>query len=226
MVMEKEFGKDAMEKFLKYELDGYLSGRSSERINEQPIARNDGQGYIHYQKGSLVMYAMKDYLGEDTLNAALHRFIKTYGFQSPPYVQAPQFVQYIADATPDSLKQVVEDMFNRITLFDLKCVEAGYKKKGNKYEVTLDVETGKVYADSMGNGTGVKPNDWIDIGIMKYDGNGKHSYQYLQKQLFTGGRKTIVVTVDEKPSKAGIDPLHKLIDRNSEDNIKEVKSLQ
>ena len=226
MVMEKEFGKDAMEKFLKYELDGYLSGRSIERINEQPIARNDGQGYIHYQKGSLVMYAMKDYLGEDTLNAALHRFIKTYGFQSPPYVQAPQFVQYIADATPDSLKQVIEDMFNRITLFDLKCVEAAYKKKGNKYEVTLDIETAKIYADSMGNETGVKPNDWIDVGIMKYDGTGKHSYQYLQKQLFTGGRKTLVITVDNKPSKAGIDPLHKLIDRNSEDNIKEVKSLQ
>ena len=46
----KEFGKDAMEKFLKYELDGYLSGRSTERINEQAIARNDGQGYIHHQK--------------------------------------------------------------------------------------------------------------------------------------------------------------------------------
>lgn len=33
------------------------------------------------------------------------------------------------------------------------------------------------------------------------------------------GENTFVVTVDGVPTKAGIDPLHKLIDRDTNDNI-------
>ena len=54
-----------MRKFLKYELDRYLSGRSGEVVEEMPLALVENQPYIHYRKGSVVMYALKDYLGED-----------------------------------------------------------------------------------------------------------------------------------------------------------------
>lgn len=223
MVMEHEFGKEKMERFLKFELDEYLQGRSTERINEQPLAYNDGQGYIHYQKGSVVMYALKDYIGEDTLNSALKKFINTYGFQSGPYVQSPTFVNYLRDATPDSLKYVVTDMFDKITLFNLKSDDVSYVKVGNEYKVTFDVEADKAYADSTGNETKTPINDWIDVGVLKYDGNGKYSYLYLQKHHFTEAKKHFEIMVKDKPAKAGVDPLHKLVDRDSDDNIKEAK---
>jgi hypothetical protein len=42
-----------MRKFLKYELDRYLSGRAGERVEEEPLALvQPNQQYIHYRKGS------------------------------------------------------------------------------------------------------------------------------------------------------------------------------
>ena len=54
MVMEHEFGAANMRKFLEYELDGYLTGRSVERQREMPLELVENQPYIHYNKVSLV----------------------------------------------------------------------------------------------------------------------------------------------------------------------------
>ena len=39
--------------------------------------------YIHYRKGSLVMYALQDYIGEDNLNRAIRAFRDEHGVQGP-----------------------------------------------------------------------------------------------------------------------------------------------
>src|SRR5262249_39613117 len=80
MVMEHEYGPAQMRKFLKYELDRYLAMRATERVKEQPLALNENQQYIHYNKGSVIFYALKDYVGEDTVNAVLARFLHEKGF--------------------------------------------------------------------------------------------------------------------------------------------------
>ena len=49
MVMKKTISPEMMQKFLKYELDSYLRGRSVERKKEQPLNMVEGQGYIHYR---------------------------------------------------------------------------------------------------------------------------------------------------------------------------------
>src|SRR6185369_13930027 len=74
MVMKRKVGEAKMRKFLAYELDRYLNGRAFEHKKELPLARVENQDYIHYRKGSLVMYALADYIGEDTLNSVLRRF--------------------------------------------------------------------------------------------------------------------------------------------------------
>ena len=51
-----------MKKFLAYELDRYLRGRGVETEREMPLSLVENQQYIHYAKGSLVMYALRDYL--------------------------------------------------------------------------------------------------------------------------------------------------------------------
>jgi len=56
MVQEQEYGAPKMRKFLKYELDRYLHDRSGEVVEEMPLALNENQPYIHYRKGSIVMY--------------------------------------------------------------------------------------------------------------------------------------------------------------------------
>ena len=88
MVMEKEYGAEKMRRFLKYELDAYLRGRGGELIEELPLLFVENQPYIHYRKGSLIMYALKDYIGEPVLNAALKRYVEAVKFQQPPYTSS------------------------------------------------------------------------------------------------------------------------------------------
>src|SRR5690606_1347447 len=99
MVMEHEYGPDYMRRFLKYELDRYLAGRGGELIEELPLLRVENQPYIHYRKGSLVMYALKDYIGEDSLNAALRRYIERVAFQQPPYTTSAELLAEISAVT-------------------------------------------------------------------------------------------------------------------------------
>ncbi|MBI3230581.1 MAG: hypothetical protein HYZ45_10490, partial [Burkholderiales bacterium] len=78
MVMKQRYGEGKMRRFLSYELDRYLMGRALENRKELPLAQNEDQGYIHYRKGSLVMYALQDMIGEDKVNSALQEVIKKY----------------------------------------------------------------------------------------------------------------------------------------------------
>ncbi|MCC9136834.1 M1 family aminopeptidase [Pontibacter silvestris] len=225
MVMKHEYGADKMNKFLKYELNSYLLGRTTERKKEMPLYRVENQGYIHYRKGSLVMYALADYIGEDRLNDALQQYIKKVSFQEAPYTNSIEFMQYIRAATPDSLQYLVTDMFENITLYENKVADASYTKlPDGKYKVTLTVDAKKLYADSLGaESLATTMNDWIDVGVMarkKIDGHWQDSPIYIKKHILKTGKNTFEFVVDEQPAKAGVDPYNILIDRNPSDNTK------
>ncbi|MBL7976600.1 MAG: ABC transporter permease, partial [Candidatus Kapabacteria bacterium] len=110
-VMEKKYGAEMTQKFLRYELDGYLRGRAFESRAEQPIAYNENQQYIHYNKGSHTFYCLADYIGEDTLNVALADFLKQWGGKYHPYPNSRDLLKVIRNHTPDSLQNVVTDLF-------------------------------------------------------------------------------------------------------------------
>ena len=57
MVMERRYGPHKMRRYLKHELDTYLSSRGRS-AREKPLASVEShQTHIHYQKGALAMYA-------------------------------------------------------------------------------------------------------------------------------------------------------------------------
>ena len=51
-----------MREMLKYDHDRYLRGRSGEREKELPLYKVENQSYIHYGKGSVILYALQDYI--------------------------------------------------------------------------------------------------------------------------------------------------------------------
>lgn len=222
MVMEKEYGPQHMRKFLKYELDRYLHGRSCESKEEKPLAFNDGQLYIHYQKGSLVFYALKDYLGEELVNKVLSDYIRDVGFQKPPFTRAIDLVQRFREAAPNHLKYLIEDLFETITFYSNRTNSVHFKKNAKgKYEVEICSNNRKMRADEFGLEQEIPLEEFIDVGI--YDQNGH--LQYLQKHRVTSGQNTFRIEVDQIPSKAGVDPLNKLIDRVPDGNLMDAVEL-
>ncbi len=223
MIMKKEFGKEQMKKFLKYEMNNYLQGRAEEKKKEMPLYLVENQQYIHYNKGSVAMYALQDYIGEDSLNAALRKYIQKVAYQKPPYTTSLEMLSYIEKATPDSLKYIIEDLFKTITLYENKVNDVTYKKLDNgKYEITLNFESKKLRADSLGNEKEILFNDWIDVGVFtEKDAKGKELY--FKKHKISANTKEIKVVVDKIPVSAGIDPYNKLIDRHPDDNVKTIE---
>ncbi|WP_299624615.1 M1 family aminopeptidase [uncultured Tenacibaculum sp.] len=242
-VLEHKAGKTEMRKFLKKALDGYLTQRTFERKREKPLMYNDGQGYIHYQKGSLIFYALSDYIGEENLNNALKSYVEKVKFQVPPYTTSIEMVDYIREKTPDSLQYVIKDMFETITLYRNKIVKASTKELENgKYQVDIEFNVSKYRNDDKGkryfgekSGDTIsyktekmkKPilsvplADYIDIGIFgeeEVDGKVKETELYLKKHKITAINNTISIIVDKKPIEVGVDPYNKLIDTQSGDN--------
>ena len=226
MVMEHEYGSAQMRKFLKYELDNYLRSRATERVKEQPLALNENQQYIHYRKASVVLYALKDYLGEDTVNAALAAFIKAKAFQQPPYATSYELLDQFRAGSDPKWAPLIEDLFDKITFFDNRVTTATAKKREDgKYEVTIELHAEKKYTDGTGHETQGQVNIPIDIGVFARSADGVEANEkvlLLEKRAIADGDSTVTVTVDDEPYEVGIDPYNKLVDRNSEDNRKKV----
>lgn len=226
MVQEREYGASQMRKFLKYELDRYLRGRGGEVVEETPLGLVENQPYIHYRKGSVVMYALKDYLGEDMVDRVLARYAREKAFQQPPYTTTREFLADLREAAGPSWSPLIADLFDRITIHDDRVVEAVARKRADgKYDVTLSLHTGKVYNDGVGKETPTSFDQPVDIGVFARAADGKEAHQkvlFLEKRRIGDGDSRLTVTVDEEPYEAGIDPYNKLIDRVSEDNRKRV----
>lgn len=224
MVMEKEYGRDKMNKFLKYEMNGYLRGRSGEFEAERPLMKTENQGYIHYQKGSVIMYYLKEMIGENGVNKALQKLLVDHGYEEPPYPTAWSAVRAFREVTPDSLQYLIDDMFENITLFSNRVVESTYVKNGEIYDVTLKTYSEKFRADSLGKQTEVPLVDYIDIGVFAQTDAKKVLGKPLvyERVKITQSENTFTFQLKEKPFQAGIDPYNYLIDRMPDDNVKKV----
>lgn len=216
MLLKKSLSIEELRRYLKYELDRYLEGRSSERKLENPLDQTDNQSYIHYQKGTLAYFALQDYIGEDKVNQALRKLIANYG-NGDKYPTSDVLTGYFKEVTPDSLKYVVDDLFSKITLFENRVIEPKAKKVNDGYEVTIPVQSIKYYADRAGNEKRTPLKDYIDIGVFAMQ-KGKEKLVYLQRQKLTQEKSTFAIKLKEKPVRAGIDPVYKLVDRNTDDN--------
>jgi len=214
MVMKKKYGDAKMKRFLKYELDNYLTGRSTERRQEQALYRNENQAYIHYRKGSLAMYALQDYIGEETVNRALAAYVAKVAYKGPPYTTSRDLLAEFRAVTPPEYQYLIEDLFETITIYENRAVSASYKEKFGKYEVTLKVSAKKSRARDQGTLDEVRMDDLVDIGVLGADDKPL----YLAKRRVMSGESEFTIVVDEKPVRAGIDPVVKLIDRRPDDN--------
>jgi aminopeptidase N len=227
MVMEKEYGRDAMKKFLKYEMDEYLRSRGTERLKELPLLKVENQGYVHYNKGSLVMYYLREMIGEENVNKSLRKLIADHAYKEPPWPVSWHAIDAFRENTPDSLQYIIHDLFETITLYSNRAVKATSEDLGNgKYEVSIDVTSQKFRADSLGRETEIQVNDWIEIGVLGEPEGDKEEGPVLLRQKFhiTKKENTFKLIVNKKPSQAGIDPLNLLVDLVGDDNLIRIES--
>ncbi len=226
MVMEKEYGREKMRRFLRYELDRYLIGRGGERVEEQPLYRVENQQYIHYQKGSLIFYRLRDEIGEAALNRALKRFLQDKAYQEAPFTNSAELLTYIRAEVPAEKQALITDMFEKIVFYDNRIKSASAKKRADgQWDVTMEVHLAKREADGKGKETVRKYDEPVEIAVFTRPPGGKEKDERVllnEKRIVQDGDSTLTLTVKEKPFEVGVDPYNKMIDRVPSDNRKEV----
>ncbi|MGA7316802.1 MAG: M1 family aminopeptidase, partial [Silvibacterium sp.] len=238
MVTQQKYGKDYMRKVLRHFLDLYLRGRAGELRREPPLALVQREPYVWYEKGGQILYTLADYIGEDKVDDALRNFLMQYRYANAnnqanaantghsaldqPYPDTRMLVDALYAQTPPEFRYLVDDGFNRIVLYDNKAISAvSEKTPEGKYKVRLDVQARKVQADANGAESPMSMADYIEIGVF----TGKKDEEkplYVRREKFISERRTFTIVVDQQPTRAGIDPYNKLIDRIPDDNLIDV----
>lgn len=223
MVMKHAYGEDQIRKFLKFELDSYLRARGGDAIDEQPLAKVENQPYVYYRKGSLVMYRLQNEVGEEVVNRALRRLIAQYAFKGAPYPITTDFLTYLRAEAPAEKQALITDLFEKITLYDLKAKTASVKARPDgRFDVTVTIDAQKKYADGKGRETPAALNETMEIGLFTAKpgdkGFGGKDVVVYERRPIRSGVQTFTFTVARKPKFAGVDPYNMVIDRNGDDN--------
>ncbi|MBS1500647.1 MAG: hypothetical protein JST32_01200 [Bacteroidetes bacterium] len=228
---EKKYGEANMRNIVLNQLGFYLFIRRHMDQPEHPIIKAD-EWFEWGDKTGVALYGLRKLIGEDSLNNALREFKNAYAFKTNgPFAGAPDLYRYLQKHTPDSLQYYLNDTWQKVTLYDNKINSVTVNQTGNKdeYKITLKISIGKTWRGDKGDDVpALKMNDYIDIGVFgqdtkNRDGSTRANFAYLKRYKFTRGEHGISFIVKGKPKAVAIDPLGYLIDRNTNDNLKDLE---
>lgn len=221
MVTRQEYEQSIINDYMKDRIDAYLRGRARETRAEAPIAlSNRDVAYVNYDKGIVVMNALQDYLGEENLNSMIQNFIQKTAFQNPPFTTSAEFISDLKAATPEHLRYIIKDWLETITVNDNRGIRATREKQSDgRYLVKFQFDAKKFKADEQGKEQAVPLDDFIPFGV--YSAGGEPLY--LKKHRVDPETTELVFLVSGFPVKVGIDPCFLLIDKNTDDNVIEIR---
>jgi hypothetical protein len=227
VLCEKKYGSNNMRKIVEGDLGWYIWDRRWHTGDQHAILHA-----LYWMekdiKAGHILFGLKDLIGEDSINAALHEFYDLYAFKAePPFAGVADLYRCLKKHVPDSLQYYMEDSWEKITFYDNRILEAGaIALDSNHYKVTVTCSTSKTYVDEKGDEKPAgKMNDYIDIAVfgdntVNKQGRVEMNPLYQQKYRLGMGTHTISVVVTGKPASVGIDPYLKLIDKIAGDNMK------
>ncbi|MBL0940878.1 MAG: aminopeptidase [Gemmatimonadaceae bacterium] len=225
MVVKHVRGEDQIRRYLKFELDRYLDSRQD---TDQPLARAHGQHHLLYRKGALVMYLLQQRLGEDAVNRALRALVTRFKFQGAPYATTQDLIAELrAQATTGEQQDLITDLFERVTLYDLAVsAPTAIKRADGLWDVTVPVIAKKLYVDSAGNESDAPLAEGIEVGLFTAE-PGRDSFDkshvvLMERRMIRSGRQELKFVTTTRPTFAGVDPYNFYIDRQSGDNVRPI----
>ncbi len=221
-VVEQAHGMQHLQNLLDAMRQEYLAPRSRAAV---PLLYAT-DGFQAYRKGPLAMYALREYVGEETINLALQNLLKKFNSGEPPFATSLNFYEEMQAVTPDSVQYLLKDLFATNTFWELQTKAATVKQDANGgWIVIMDVEAQKVQVDEDGLETKATIDEYIEIVVFGKSEEGAQNTLYSKKHRIQSGSNRIRIIVNQKPEKAGIDPRHLLIDTEMYDNVRPVMFL-
>ncbi|WP_276481362.1 M1 family aminopeptidase [Paraflavitalea pollutisoli] len=219
MAVEKRFGAHYLRRLLQADNNLYFALRGMDHEQEQPLYQTD-KPYVYYQKGGMVMYGIKEMLGEDTVNAALRALIAQHGYPASKG-RPDDLLQLLVAGTNQQQAAQIQEWFTGTATYDnaVRAVRCD-SLTGGRFRLTIEVQHGK-------KGTGKSapsadtPPDLVPIALyaaphITWDGSTQPLYR--QHYWLSRSQHTLVIEVDRRPAVVAIDPLGYLPDEDLSNN--------
>jgi len=216
VLIEKRFGKMYLRKYLAYDNNLYFLNRNNSG-NELPLAKTLDQSYVHYQKGGLMIYAVKELLGEGKFNAVLSQLITDH--KSPkPKANATDLVNALLNQASPEQKNFINDCFNEVVTYNLgikllRCIALN----NEKYKIELEIT-----AERLSDGLKQLPDLYIDLACfdqLESDWDAKTKPVTFQKHHLIQDKTRLSIIVNHKPKTVAVDPYGYVLDGDRSDNI-------
>lgn len=226
LMMEKKYGLHNINNIISNELDEYFWRRGRTVRNQYPIV-NSNNGTVFDNKAGVLLYGLKNLVGEDSINAALREFYQKYAFKATaPYAGSKDLYDCLQRHIPDSMKYYLHDSWEKVTFYENAIVAATVTHlHGHDYKIQVKINVAKTYEDENGNTSPAIINDYVEIGVFGDNHKAKEGYPYqhilyLNTYKLTSGEHTLELVVPGKPARVAVDPFIMLIDKNRNDNWK------
>lgn len=223
VVLERLYGKAMVRKLSDYTARRYFAGRSYARSSEPPLYLTERQSYLGYSKGYMILYALKELLGEDTINQALQNVLQQHNGERPTATSL-DLINEIYAVAPPIYHSLIEDWMKRVITYDLSIEKSSYQLLSNgQYEITFQVSARRFETQSSGEEKAIPINEPIQIGLFAKHPNEmkkEDNALYLQNHWISQPDTTIKITSDKLPLYIGIDPYLTRLDKDRQDNLR------
>ena len=211
-VVDETLGREQFDRTMSAMRSSYLRPHETPEV---PLLRaNDW--LATYRTGAFAMASLRESIGAPRVNTALRNFVTEYRSARPPFPTSLDLYRHLQAVTPPATRPLLHDLFADITFWDLRLKTATAVRTGHAYRVTLTIEAYKQKVAPGGRETRVPFSEDIDLALTTPRG--------VTLYRLHPGPQPITLTVDTLPATATLDPSHKLLDRQPEDNVKKVSA--
>ncbi len=238
-LMQHTYGEKKIRRFLKYELDRYLTGRANEDLNESPLMFEEGQNYIYYHKSSIVFMAIAQRIGEERLNNAIRHLLRQFSSQSPRLATSKDLLTHIKQEASEADHSFIDKLFKQITLHNIQLNSVTVDSNLNELKIEVYVE--ELESDEVGNEIKQQFDDAIEIVLFK--GNPDDfsvPLEIIHRASYPMKSGENIISIDYSNIAAGnlldtefdknatdvyigVDPFIRFIDIDSNDNVQRLK---
>ena len=94
------------------------------------------------------------------------RFVARFRFKGAPYLRSIDLIdEFRKEAKTPEQQQLITDLFEKITLYDLKVTDASTQQGRDGWTTTLTLAADKYYASGKGAETKAKLAEPIEVGL-------------------------------------------------------------
>ncbi|GLC26973.1 M1 family aminopeptidase [Roseisolibacter agri] len=217
-VVEHARGRAELERLVAFMREAWMPPKAP---SDPPLLRAT-DWFLGYRKGPLALYALREYVGAQSVDVALRRLLAAHAEARPPLPTTRDLYRELEAVTPDSLRPLLHDLFAANTLWDLTTEQvSAAPAPGGMVALTLTVRARKIVIDTSGTVRELPIHDLVEIGAFR-DGGGKARGAEVHRQLhrIRSGVQRITLTVPAGATWAGVDPRALLFDLKPWNNAK------